>query len=297
VQAVAREMGYIANPTARNLRAGRIGAMGLYVHELLLGGSFYMEFVVGFAAAARKRDFAVTLIPASGARSGAAQVDGIVIVDPVRGDPAVSVLLESGVPVICAERCLDAESQPSVTIETDYVTAMFTLLDHMYDQGSRSPALLTVPTDLSVLLKMERGYRSWCEARSINPRVITTRSWPVDFDAIELVQEVLLAAERPDAILAAADGLALATVEAARSVGKTLLIASCVDGRALRLVTPGVTAIEAPPMEIGIDSARVLWELLQGRSIGDTLARPTPSVVFRGSTDRHLIPHAGVVSP
>src|ERR687890_2001128 len=62
VRAVAAGLGYVATPTARHLKAGRTGAIGIYIPEILFGFGFYMEFVFGAAEVSRAGAFALTLI-------------------------------------------------------------------------------------------------------------------------------------------------------------------------------------------------------------------------------------------
>src|SRR3954469_5083956 len=102
VRAVAAQLGYVANPTARHLQAGRTGAVGIYVPENLFAFSFYMGFVFGAAEACRDEAFALTLIPASpeAGKPAVGHMDGVIVVDPIAGDPVVRSLLESGVPVV-----------------------------------------------------------------------------------------------------------------------------------------------------------------------------------------------------
>src|SRR5579863_6128435 len=110
VQLVAERLGYVANPTARRLRTGRRAAVGIYVAENLFAYAFYMEYIFGIAEAMRHEALAVTLLSASAGgvpTSAISHVDGVIVVDPVARDPAVRQLLESGLPVVSAERHLD----------------------------------------------------------------------------------------------------------------------------------------------------------------------------------------------
>lgn len=52
----------------------------------------------------------------------------------------------------------------------------------------------------------------------------------------------------------------------------------------MQFVTPGITAIEAPPREIGRDSARVMLDLLRGEDVPSEISRPEPKIALRGST-------------
>jgi DNA-binding LacI/PurR family transcriptional regulator len=291
VRVVAERLGYVANPTARHLRTGRKSAIGVYIAENLFAYAFYMEYIFGIADALRHEGVAVTLMSASAGRmpgTAMTQVDGVIIADPIVHDPVVRQLLESGLPVVCAERHLDAGVQPLVTIETDYQAAERELLDHMWERGARAPALLTIPTEISFIRSLEQGYRDWCNERGIQARLSVLDSGPEPQIVSRQARELLDGPDAPDAILTAADGTALGVVGAAAElglvVGTDLLVGSCSDSAAMRLVTPGITAIEAPPREVGRDSADVLLRLLRGEHVPATIQRPRPSLALREST-------------
>jgi DNA-binding LacI/PurR family transcriptional regulator len=291
IRAVAAKLGYVANPAARHLRAGRKGAIGIYVAESLFGYAFYMEYVFGAAEVSRQDAFALTLItagPETALATAIAHVDGVIVADPIIGDPVVRQLLESGLPIVSAERHLDAGAQPRVTIVTDYGLAERQLLDHLWDRGAREPALLSQSIEISFKTIMEGIYRGWCAERGIQPRIRYLEP-ASDPDAVRTQASMLLGEpDPPDAVLAAADGTALAVLDAAREldrdVGADLLVASCIDSPAMRFVTPGITAIEAPPREIGRDSAHVMLDVLRGNDVASEIHRPQPEIAVRGST-------------
>jgi DNA-binding LacI/PurR family transcriptional regulator len=291
VRAVAAGLGYVVNPTARHLRAGRNGAIGIYVPENLFAFAFYMEFVFGAAEASRHDAFAVTLIaPAADAADAAPvrHVDGVIVVDPVVGDPVVRALMEAETPVVAAERYLEDGPQPIVTIETEYAAAQRELLDHVWDRGARAPALLSVPIEFAWKRRIEEIYRTWCGAHGVQPR-IRRLTHGDDPDAVrEQVRTLLREGEPIDAIVAAVDGAALGALGAARDLGREvggdLLVASCVDSLAMRFATPAITSIETPPRAIGGDAARVLLDVLRGEDVPPTVRRPQPPIAVRGST-------------
>ena len=100
------------------------GATGTFaVAAAVRGGP---ELAFGAAEAAREAGFALTLVvpsPGTPARPLLAHGDGFVIVDPQVGDPFVPLLIESGAPVLAAERVLEGP-EPAVTVETDHASAI-----------------------------------------------------------------------------------------------------------------------------------------------------------------------------
>jgi DNA-binding LacI/PurR family transcriptional regulator len=287
VRAVAADLGYVANPTARHLQAGRTGAIGIYVPENLFAFGFYMEFVFGAAEASREGAFALTLMSAP-SQAPIGHVDGVIVVDPVVGDPVIRQLLASRVPVVAAERHLEPGPQPLVTIETEYGLAQRELLDHLWERGARAPALLSIPIEFSWKRIVEATYRAWCAEHEVQPRIRVLERG-ADPEAVHHQARALLEEPEPtDAIVAAADGTALGALGAARDLGREvghdLLLASCIDSVAMRLATPAITAIEAPPREIGRDAAQVLLAVLRGDDVPATIRRPQPALAIREST-------------
>jgi DNA-binding LacI/PurR family transcriptional regulator len=284
VRTGAAGLGYVANPTARHLQAGRTGSIGIYISENLFGFGFYMEFVFGAAQVVRQDAFALTLLAAG----PVGPVDGVIVVDPMAGDPVVARLIESGRPVVAAERYLDPGPQPVVTIETEYGLAQRELLDHLWERGARAPALLSIPVEFSWKRIMEDVYRTWCAERGVAPRIRVLESG-LDGEAVRQVARALLEEPEPvDAVVAAADGTALGVLAAARDldrrVGADLLVASSIDSPTMRFATPAVTAIAAPPREIGADAARVLLDVLHGEDVPPTIRRRQPALAIRAST-------------
>lgn len=289
VREVAEQLQYVANPSARHLQAGRTGAIGVYISEMLFRFGFYMEFVFGAALAARSETFALTVMTASGpSPTAVGHVDGAIVVDPVIGDPYVRTLIESGVPVVAAERCLEPGLTPRVTIETDYQGAQRDLLDHLLARGARRPALIGMEMDISVGHRLDAIYRRWCVEHGIEPCIRTVPLDRVPAGLHDAARELLTGPQPPDAILGAGDGVALAVQAAARDAGRTvgrdLLTASSVDSEPLRLVTPSITAIDAPPRDIGRDAARTMLDVLRGEDVPAELLRPKPTIALREST-------------
>ena len=69
VREVAEALGYSARNSARSLRTGRTGRIGLYspaldeIIEGLAGTGYYVELALGAARAALARDLALVLLP------------------------------------------------------------------------------------------------------------------------------------------------------------------------------------------------------------------------------------------
>jgi DNA-binding LacI/PurR family transcriptional regulator len=283
VEAVAARLGYRANPAARHLRRGRLGAIGLHLPAQATGLAYYMEYAFGVVEQAQREGLSVTLL-APGA-SDPAQVDGFVVVDPLRGDPLVGALLGSKLPVVSGERVAPGEPAPTTVVQTDHEGGLRALLDHVAARGARRPALLA-PDETSAWAQTLRiTYDAWCRERDIAPRVRDVPFSATPDEVREVSAELLGVA---DAIVCAPDGSALGAIaaagEAGLTVGDDLLVAACVDSAAMALASPAVTALDLRPREFGARCASALLAVLAGeRPAAETLRQPVDLVV-RAST-------------
>nr|WP_246344970.1 LacI family DNA-binding transcriptional regulator [Conexibacter arvalis] len=293
VAAVAARLGYRANPVARHLRRGRIGAIGLHLPSHATGLAYYMEFAFGVVERAQREGLSVTLLAPKA--TAPAQVDGFVVVDPLRGDPLVGALLGSGLPVVSGEQVAPGEPAPAAVVQADHERGLRALLDHLAARGARRPALLAPDERSAWALALRSAYDAWCHERCVPPRVRDV-PFSATADEVRAVSAELLGArggaagspDLPDAIVCAPDGSALGAIAAAADAGLTvgddLLVAACVDSAAMALAGPPVTALDLRPREFGARCATSLLAILAGeRPAAATLRQPVDLVV-RAST-------------
>ncbi|MET8944010.1 LacI family DNA-binding transcriptional regulator [Streptomyces sp. NPDC004542] len=291
VREAARQLGYAPNRSARTLRTSVTDALALYFPEFLTSAEYYMSFVFGVVEQAARAGLNVTLLSAGNLPTGGAvpQVDGLVLCDPAPEDPVVRRLMDSGLPVVTAERYVGDE-EPAGVVWTDHEASMTELLDHLYDSGARRPALIAPGATSDWSLTLQRAHARWCAAGGL-PAIVRRAPYEAGRDQIRHVVRDLLAGEPGiDALVCAPDGAAEACLPelraAGRTVGADLLLASCVDGSAMRTAEPPITAIDLRPREMGTESARLLCELLSGGAPRGTV-RALPVVLnVRASTRR-----------
>ena len=303
VEAVARRLGYRANPVARHLRRGRIGAIGLHLPSQTTGLAYYMAFAFGVVEQAQREGLSVTLLAPDAATP--AQVDGFVVVDPLRDDPLVGALLSSGLPVVSGEQVAAGEPTPAAVVQADHAGGLRALLDHLADRGAVRPALLAPDEASAWAAALRATYDAWCAERRVLPHVRDV-PFSATADVVRAVSAELLGgrgraapgagaargagaagaagAPRPDAIVCAPDGSALGAIAAAQeaglTVGQDLLVAACVDSAAMALASPPVTALELHPRAFGRRCATALLALLAGeRPAPETLRQPVELVV------------------
>jgi DNA-binding LacI/PurR family transcriptional regulator len=305
VLAAAEELGYAGpDPAARRLRMGRAGALGLIFTERL-GYTFTDPaapvFLGGVAREMEKAHTGLLLIPDSRFRDKAAgmvreaAVDGFIVYSAPQNDPRVEAALARRVPVVTVDQPR-AAATPFVGI--DDRGAARSAAEHLRALGHERVAVLSFITALDaegklVLdLSVERlaGYReglgsAWDEraVRTCRPNA----SEPARVATLELLD----GPDRPTAILAMSDVLALGALQAASEAGlrvpDELSIAGFDDSPAAAMASPPLTTIAQPHEEKGRLAAEWLVEAVEDRAGPRWRNRrailPTELVV-RGST-------------
>lgn len=295
VVATARALGYVASPTARSLRARRTGAVGLFLPGQSFGLEYYMNLAIGAAAEALDHGLALTLLPVSqGApASPLLHVDGVVVSDPVLGDPFLGYLGGLNLPVVTCERDLTPAAQHAGRVESDHDHATRVLLEHLAARGAARIALLCPGGKTSFGHDIRRSYESWCAATGRDSVLHEVPFTLQPEDVRRAVEEALSAERPPDAIVSVPDGGAVSALQEVlrqgRRVPGDLMIASYVDSAALRGLPIPITAVDIAPREMGRRAVRLLARLITGESAeGSTEVLPT-NLVIRASTSGSLL--------
>jgi len=267
----ASELGYAINRSARSLRTSMIGAIGLYIPQVLFRSEHYLSFVYGVVDVAAGFDYDVTVI-VSGEEARpnyAPHVDGLVMIDPAEGDAMVERLLASGLPIVSSER-FPSGQQPTGVVWSDHGGYTRVLLDHLAAHGAHRPALLASATVSDWSIGIQEAYLAWCLDHGVEPAVAVAT---FGTDAAQAQAEAAALLEREpdlDALIGASDGFAAAVAPvvtaAGRVIGEDLLLASCVDNSTLRAMHPSVTAIDTKGGEAGAECARLLFRLMSGET-------------------------------
>jgi len=237
VRAVAVELGYGGpDPTARSLRSGRTGAIGVVLGEHL---AYAFEdpqarrFLTGVAEVCRERGIGLNLIPTTGADSDvdrvrSASVDGYIVWTTVDADPVLAVVRGLGRPAAIH----GGPAVPGVAVVSiDNRGSARDLAAHAF-AGARRPAVLSLPFDRNRLARLEigpdprdvafpvtrdrlLGIHDHCRAEGRDPGglpvAVVARN---DRAEAASMAETLLDSCAADAVLAMSDQLALAVFDA-----------------------------------------------------------------------------------
>lgn len=306
VAQVAERLGYVPNGSARHLRKASTGTIGLHVPEVLTRSSYYMSFVFGVVEQAARHDYDVTLITSGQRRSRPPRVDGLVLGDPLGGDPVVESLMATGLPTVSCER-FPGPRQADGVVWSEHASMLGRLLDHLRESGASRPALIVAGDESDWAASVHRGYLEWCATHGVVP-LVRRVSFDASGDEVRAAARALLdaggshrgaeygddrATDRAaqhrnsgplDALVCAPAGAATEVAPLLREAGVNVLLASCVDSAATRQSDPPITAIDLRPKEAGASCAELLFELLSGAApVGTERVHPI-ELSIRAST-------------
>lgn len=298
IQGVALEMGYRARASARNLRGGRTGQIALYCSFLtevpggMAGLGYYMALAMGAAEAALTEDIGLVLLPTALTpdRLAAIEVDGLIVADPVMGDPGVQTVTALGLTVVTCERDPTPGAAHAGCVRSDHRAAMRELLEHLADQGAQRVALIAAGDETAWSQELGLEYEAWCAERGtplLHERVAVS---PLPRYTVAATNALLDAAEPPDAIICAPDSGAPHVLRALEDRGLRVpgdvLVAAGVDGALMPAANPPVTAIDLAPAEVGHRAASMLAAILRG-DLAPGIEEDFPTrLVVRASTIR-----------
>lgn len=306
----ARELGYGGpDPVARTLRRGRTGALGVILDEAL-GYAFTDPAAVltlqGIAAACERVGAGLLVIPRADESHAVdairmALVDGFVVESDAEGDERVRVVEKRGLPFVM----VDGPAHPAAPwVGIDDRGAARGAAEHLLALGHRRfgvVSLRLVPDRARLTAGPERqaaasygtsrnrlaGYRDALSAAGVDwGGVVVEERWPNSFESgVRAAGALLDRAERPTAILAMSDELALGALRAAADRGidvpRELSVVGFDDTPAASRAMPPLTTVHQPLAEKAEAAARLV---LEGRADGETRLEFPTELVVRASS-------------
>lgn len=293
----ARELHYRPNGAARGLATGRTMTIGL--HFPFEGDSFVLnpyfpELLEGLSAAAAEGGYGFLLIPGAGrATSPAAALlrgrrfDGVVVADPMAGDPLLPTVRRLGIPAVTTGRWLGRRPPPWV--DNDHRGGIRDLLRHLDEQGYERPALISVRGGFSYIQDVEESFSEEARRRGSPGRIVRAEGLSGE-KARDLAIRLLGQRHAPDAIVAASDRQAIGVLRAADELGirvpAELGVAGEGDTVLARHSHPPLSSIRVRPRRLGEAAMGSLLALLDEAGPVENALLPAELIVRRSTTRR-----------
>ncbi|QUQ65680.1 transcriptional regulator [Kutzneria sp. CA-103260] len=297
---VARELGWSPNQAAQSLSGRAIHSVGLAIARpaRLLGREpFYMEFIAGIESVLSVNSCSLLLrlvepeqeIAVQREWWGANRVNGSILVDLRTDDPRVPALSALGLPAVVVGH--PSLAGPFTSVWTDDATAMNEAVRYLAAIGHRRIARVSGPAELG-----HSAIRTEAFANAARDLGLQAQTIVADFSADQgarACRSLLLAAERPTAIVFDNDIMAVTALGVAAEFGLSvpgdLSLLAWDDSELCRLTRPTLSAMQHDIFAFGADVAQTLFDVMNHREAASHAAQ-VPALVPRGSTAAPGVP-------
>ena len=260
-------LGYLREQPA----AGRVNQLVIAVLPNL-SNPFYAEIILGLQTSAKSHSLDVLLYPEGNVERHASQLAallrmtnacGLILLSPVTQRAVLDELNLLAPLVQCAEY---NEDSPLPYVGVDDISAARSATETLLRAGRRRIALINGPEKYKYARHRRQGYEEALRQAGypVDP-LLEANVTEMGFDSsMAVAQQMLLAKERPDAILAASDMYAAAVVKAAvmagLSIPQDLALISFDNTYISQMHHPSVTSVNLPRFQLGYMAMEVLAE-------------------------------------
>lgn len=290
VRAAIDELGYESSLVATSLRRSQTKVLGFVTHSF---ESYTVEVLKGVMEALSGTGLDLIVYANSdtyGARSDGWEqrhvtrlagtlTDGCIIVTPWSD-------VKSSAPVVAIDPVRDS-ALPSVT--ADNFAGAVAAVDHLLELGHRRIGFIAGRPSLAAAWAREEGYRQALTRAGIpiDPSLIGRGDFHRE-TAIAPSRALLGAENRPTAIFAASDGMAMKVLEVAQEMGLDvpgdLSVVGFDNVPEAAFSSPALTTIDQSMHRLGFEAARLLRELVYDNAVGPRQILVPTQLIVRDST-------------
>ena len=276
IRDVATSLGYRPHPVARMLTQGRTRTLGILTPQALsvvFANPFFSTFSEGVAAVAEEAGYGLLFVsPVHGSLARAvnrATVDGFVAIGLSENHPEVEQIRRAGLPIVMVDSAAAFPEHPAVDVDDEGGARL--AADHLLGLGHRAFLVIGVEpptpgahTDFAGIVgRRLKGYR---EALATGGIDLPDDHVVVGPASVEGGSACLARAwedgQRPTAILAMSDAMAIGAINAARRLGlgvpADLSVVGFDDIELSRHVEPPLTTVHQPVRRKGEEACRLL---------------------------------------
>jgi LacI family transcriptional regulator len=292
--------GYAPNASARTMRSGRTGAIGVVVANMT--NPFYPHLLEALSNAIHAVDH--RMVVWDGRRGGEDDavtairekaVDSVVFTTATPDSVPLREALRQDLPVVLVNRSLPRFPYDSVT--SDNIAGAATVARYLHDGGRKVMAMVGGLAGTSTADERLRGFRSGLTraGRAKSSLTVVGGGWAYE-EGARCFEEILRLGPPPDALFCANDVLAFGAIDAARAAGlrvpEDLWVVGYDDISISAWAAYDLTTLRQPLAEMAAEAVRLaLFRLADpGRSAERT--RLSSQLVVRGSTDHFEPPWA-----
>jgi LacI family transcriptional regulator len=273
VEAVAARLRYAPSSAARSLITRKTKTLGVLLPDLY--GEFFSELIRGIDRAARETGYHVLVSMSHNERpelEAALQVmrgrvDGLIVMAPDREVDGVVGVLTKPLPAVLLNQHVPNGVPDRITIDNE--GGARALVGYLASQGHHRIGLIGGPATNSDAASRRRGYREALGAAGLDVSpALEVESDFTEAGGFTAALQLLELADRPTAIFAANDAMAIgalnALVDAGLTIPRDVSLAGFDDIPMARYLNPPLTSVRVPIQELGYRATHRLVSVLTG---------------------------------
>ncbi|OGC02195.1 hypothetical protein A2V82_09180 [candidate division KSB1 bacterium RBG_16_48_16] len=277
---IAQEFNYKPNPIARGLSTRQTDTIGVILPELV--DEFFMDIIRGIDEEAYRANRYVMVSSSHNQRNivetltefmGSGRVDGLILMAPEMHKEVIRILHKSKRPMVLLNSCKDLDH--AVSFRINNYQGAFAIVEHLIGHGYKNIGMIRGPEGNC---DAEERYRGYCDALQRN-NLPVQRCFIVAGDFTTKsgyygLMRLMSQPEKPEAIFAANDMMAVGAYEAAKNaninIPKDVAIVGFDDIFLSRLLSPRLTTVHVPIVELGSKAMRYLLKMITGEVDANT---------------------------
>lgn len=276
IKRIAKEMGYHPNFSARALKTNKSYNLGVLYKEASGSGlthDYFSQVLEHFKAEAENNGYDITFLSNSKIRKDQMSylqhtlyraMDGVMIAVADYDNPEVIELLQSPLPVVT----IDYVYNGRISIVSDNIDGMYTLLQYIYDMGHRRIAYIYGDESLVTRNRLS-AYYSFHERNGMGIRdeYVVEGKYRDSYTAGIITKRLLELKEPPTCIVYADDFSAIGGMNAVKDMGLGIPADVSIAGYDGIMIAsqlqPGLTTYKQDTLQIGNMAAKALIGLIE----------------------------------
>lgn len=267
------ELRYSPNLTARSLVLRKTHTIGVVLPDM--HGEFFSEIIKGIDRKAREYGYHVLLTSSHSdfeeldevllsLMNG--RVDGLIIMNPSLKTSYVESKILRRTPVVLLNCCGDVKNADVILI--DNYSGAYNLTKHLIKHGHRKIAVITGPSDNYDSIERLRGFKDALREEGI--KFQPEFEFHGDFtegSGYEIMKEILSRDEKPTAVFALNDDMAIGVIQCAKRMGvripSDIAVAGFDDIPMAGYISPSLTSVHVPIDKVSVIAAEKLFERIE----------------------------------
>ncbi|MBE2272541.1 MAG: LacI family DNA-binding transcriptional regulator [Anaerolinea sp.] len=299
IEKAIEELGYFPNALARGLLSGRTQTIGVLVGDIT--NPYWTAVASGAEEVVHRNGYTMVLGNTGSSQDKADQliqtlvsnrVDGLLINDSPR--KTLKTLIKRDYPIVLINKEYPGIHADTITGDNFYGASVLT--QHLLDLGHTRIALLNGPIDDSEAIERERGFRKTLQDAGVEANGAWILNASYHRHSGYQPAKMLLTLppdDRPTAIVASNNFIALSVIEAARDVEvripEELALVGFDDFELASTIYPFLTVIAQPARVYGMQAAQMLIDHLNSPGHWQISRRVfTPELIVRISCGSKL---------